>query len=318
MNNQLSEKPRAIFLMGPTATGKTDLAVALREHLPIEIINVDSAQIYRGMDIGTAKPSAQILALAPHRLISFCDPARTYSAAQFAHDAKREITDIVAKNRIPLLVGGSMLYFKVLLEGLAELPDADADIRVQIQRQADSEGWPSLHRELQAIDPHTASRLHPNHSQRIQRAIEVYRVTGIPLSELQKKSQDGVQEAYDIKQFALMPEDRKLLHHRIEKRFLSMMELGFEAEVRALFERGDLNATMPAIRSVGYRQLWDYFDGQCHLNEAIERAVIATRQLAKRQQTWLRRWTNVEKIKIDSQGSYRSTRELCEIFLKTL
>ena len=304
--------------MGPTATGKTDLAVALREHLPVEIINVDSAQIYRGMDIGTAKPSAQILALAPHRLISFCDPAQSYSAAQFAHDAKREMADIVAKNRVPLLVGGSMLYFKVLLEGLAELPHADAEIRDQIQRQADSEGWPSLHRELQAIDPLTASRLHPNHSQRIQRAVEVYRLTGIPLSELQKKSQDGVEVAYNIKQFALMPEDRKLLHHRIEKRFLSMMERGFEAEVRAMFDRGDLNATMPAIRSVGYRQLWDYFDGQCHLNEAIERAVIATRQLAKRQQTWLRSWTNAQKIKIDSEGSYRSRVNLCEIFLKTL
>ncbi len=304
--------------MGPTATGKTDLAVALREHLPVEIINVDSAQIYRGMDIGTAKPSAQILALAPHRLISFCDPAQSYSAAQFAHDAKREMADIVAKNRVPLLVGGSMLYFKVLLEGLAELPHADVEIRDQIQRQADSEGWPSLHRELQAIDPLTASRLHPNHSQRIQRAVEVYRLTGIPLSELQKKSQDGVEDAYNIKQFALMPEDRKLLHHRIEKRFLSMMERGFEAEVRAMFDRGDLNATMPAIRSVGYRQLWDYFDGQCHLNEAIERAVIATRQLAKRQQTWLRSWTNAQKIKIDSEGSYRSRINLCEIFLKTL
>ena len=304
--------------MGPTATGKTDLAVALREHLPVEIINVDSAQIYRGMDIGTAKPSAQILALAPHRLISFCDPAQSYSAAQFANDAKREMADIVAKNRVPLLVGGSMLYFKVLLEGLAELPHADAEIRDQIQRQADSEGWPSLHRELQAIDPLTASRLHPNHSQRIQRAVEVYRLTGIPLSELQKKSQDGVEVAYDIKQFALMPEDRKLLHHRIEKRFFSMMERGFEAEVSAMFDRGDLNATMPAIRSVGYRQLWDYFDGQCHLNEAIDRAVIATRQLAKRQQTWLRSWTNAQKIKIDSEGSYRSRINLCEIFLKTL
>ena len=228
--------------MGPTASGKTDLAVALHKHLPVEIINVDSAQIYRGMDIGTAKPDKHTLEIAPHRLMSFCDPAESYSAAQFAIDARREMTEITANNKVPLLVGGTMLYFKVLLEGLAQLPEADTKIRNQIQQQADSEGWPSLHRELQKIDPVAASRLHPNHSQRIQRAIEVYRITGTPLSELQKQSKTGLDNVYDIKQFALVAQDRRLLHQRIEKRLQIMMKLGFENEVKALYQRGDLDA----------------------------------------------------------------------------
>ena len=315
---QSSTKSRAIFIMGPTASGKTDLAVELRKYLPVEIVNVDSAQIYRGMDIGTAKPDKQILESAPHRLMSFCDPAQSYSAAQFASDAQREMADIVANNKVPLLVGGSMLYFKVLLEGLAELPEADAEIRDQIQQQAEREGWPSLHKELQQIDPPTAGRLHPNHSQRIQRAIEVYRITGKPLSELQKQSQSGVEDVFDIQQFALIPEDRELLHRRIEERFHAMMERGFEAEVGALYQRGDLGITMPSIRSVGYRQLWDYFDGHCSLDEAVEQAIIASRQLAKRQLTWLRSWPNALQIPIDSDDSYYNTEDLCQTFLKTL
>lgn len=318
MIKQLSKKPQAIFIMGPTASGKTDLAVALHKHLPVEIINVDSAQIYRGMDIGTAKPDKRTLEIAPHRLMSFCDPAESYSAAQFAIDARREMTEITANNKVPLLVGGTMLYFKVLLEGLAQLPEADTKIRNQIQQQADSEGWPSLHRELQKIDPVAASRLHPNHSQRIQRAIEVYRITGTPLSELQKQSKTGLDNVYDIKQFALVAEDRRLLQQRIEKRLQIMMKLGFENEVRALYQRGDLDTSKPAIRSVGYRQLWDYFEGHCCLSEAEERAVIATRQLAKRQQTWLRSWPNAQQVLVDGENGYYNTDDLCETFLKTL
>jgi tRNA dimethylallyltransferase len=318
LEKQLPTKPRAIFLMGPTASGKTDLALALHRQLPVEIINVDSAQIYRGMNIGTAKPDANVLATAPHRLISFCDPAQPYSAAQFARDAQREMAEIVASNKVPLLVGGTMLYFKVLLEGMAELPEADAQIRDEIQQQAQREGWPSLHRELEAVDPLTASRLHPNHSQRIQRALEVYRITGKALSELQNQTQIGIESLYDIKQFALIPNDRHRLHQKIEARFHAMIEEGLEAEVKTLYQRGDLTKTMPAIRSVGYRQLWDYFEGHCSLNQAIERAVIATRQLAKRQLTWLKSWPNTQQINIDNEIGFCDTDDLCQSLLKTL
>lgn len=311
-------KPKAIFLMGPTASGKTDLAIALRGHLPVELINVDSAQVYTGMDIGTAKPDRQALDLAPHRLISFRDPAQAYSAADFAADAKREMEDIVSAGRIPLLVGGTMLYFKVLLEGLSDLPEADQGIRDAIQQRADRDGWPSVHRELQRVDAVTAESLHPNHSQRIQRALEVYQLTGRPLSELQASTGGGIQEHYDIRQFALIPNNRQLLHKRIESRFYSMMDQGFEAEVEKLYRRGDLQASLPAIRSVGYRQLWDYFEGNCDLSEAIERGIVATRQLSKRQQTWLRNWSNCEQIVVDNDSGYLSTDDLCKLCLKCI
>ena len=304
--------------MGPTASGKTDLAIALRGHLPVELINVDSAQVYTGMDIGTAKPDRQALDLAPHRLISFRDPAQAYSAADFAADAKREMEDIVSAGRIPLLVGGTMLYFKVLLEGLSDLPEADQGIRDAIQQRADRDGWPSVHRELQRVDAVTAESLHPNHSQRIQRALEVYQLTGRPLSELQASTGGGIQEHYDIRQFALIPNNRQLLHKRIESRFYSMMDQGFEAEVEKLYRRGDLQASLPAIRSVGYRQLWDYFEGNCDLSEAIERGIVATRQLSKRQQTWLRNWSNCEQIVVDNDSGYLSTDDLCKLCLKCI
>jgi tRNA dimethylallyltransferase len=304
--------------MGPTASGKTDLAIALRGHLPVELINVDSAQVYTGMDIGTAKPDRQALDLAPHRLISFRDPAQAYSAADFAADAKREMEDIVSAGRIPLLVGGTMLYFKVLLEGLSDLPEADQGIRDAIQQRADRDGWPSVHRELQRVDAVTAESLHPNHSQRIQRALEVYQLTGRPLSELQASTGGGIQEHYDIRQFALIPNNRQLLHKRIESRFYSMMDQGFEAEVEKLYRRGDLQASLPAIRSVGYRQLWDYFEGNCDLSEAIERGIVATRQLSKRQQTWLRNWSNCEQIAVDNDNGYLSTDDLCKLCLKCI
>lgn len=318
MRDRDSPKPKAIFLMGPTASGKTDLAIALRGHLPVDLINVDSAQVYTGMDIGTAKPDRQALDLAPHRLISFRDPAQAYSAADFAADAKREMEDIVSAGRIPLLVGGTMLYFKVLLEGLSDLPEADQGIRDAIQQRADRDGWPSVHRELQRVDAVTAESLHPNHSQRIQRALEVYQLTGRPLSELQASTAGGIQEHYDIRQFALIPNNRQLLHKRIESRFYSMMDQGFEAEVEKLYRRGDLQASLPAIRSVGYRQLWDYFEGNCDLSEAIERGIVATRQLSKRQQTWLRNWSNCEQIAVDNDSGYLSTDDLCKLCLKCI
>lgn len=304
-----------IFLMGPTASGKTDLAISLLEHMPVELINVDSAQIYKQMDIGTAKPDAETLKKAPHRLLGFCDPADAYSAADFANDAKKEIANIHSMQRIPLLVGGSMLYFKVLLEGLSDLPSADADIRKSIQEQADKEGWASLHQQLQLIDPTTAEKLHPNHSQRIQRALEVYKITGTPLSELQNQSEGGIEDYYDVRQYSLVMQNRTLLHQRIEQRFMLMMKTGFAAEVEQLFNRGDLHPDMPSIRAAGYRQLWDYFEGHCSLDEAVEKAIIATRQLAKRQQTWLRNWSNSQKIQVDNQNGYLQAKELCEIFL---
>lgn len=304
-----------IFLMGPTASGKTDLAISLLDHMPIELVNVDSAQIYRQMDIGTAKPDAETLRKAPHRLLSFCDPAETYSAADFAIDAKKEIADIHNTGRIPLLVGGSMLYFKVLLEGLSDLPAADKAIRQSIQEQADKEGWASLHQQLQLVDPKTAARLHPNHSQRIQRALEVYQITGTPLSELQSQSGGGIQELYDVRQYALTMQDRALLHQRIEMRFMAMMDAGFADEVEALYRRGDLHADMPSIRAAGYRQLWDYFEGRYGLDEAVEKAIIATRQLAKRQQTWLRNWPNSREIQVDNHKGYLDQEDLYKIFL---
>ena len=304
-----------IFLMGPTASGKTDLAISLLEHLPVELINVDSAQIYQQMDIGTAKPDSETLSKAPHRLLSFCDPADAYSAADFANDAKKEIADIHSMGRIPLLVGGSMLYFKVLLEGLSDLPSADADIRKGIQEQADREGWASVHQQLQLVDPITAEKLHPNHSQRIQRALEVYKITGIPLSELQSQSQGGIEQDYDVRQYALVMQNRALLHQRIEQRFMAMMEAGFASEVEQLFRRGDLHADLPSIRAAGYRQLWDYFEGYCGLDEAVEKAIIATRQLAKRQQTWLRNWPNCQQIQVDNQQGYLDQKDLYKNFL---
>ena len=301
--------------MGPTASGKTDLAVSLRDHMPVELINVDSAQIYQQMDIGTAKPDAETLTKAPHRLLGFCDPADAYSAADFAIDAKKEIADIHSMGRIPLLVGGSMLYFKVLLEGLSDLPPADADIRQTIQEQADKEGWTSLHQQLQLVDPITAARLHPNHSQRIQRALEVYKITGTPLSELQNQSEGGIKDQYDVRQYALVMQNRALLHQRIEQRFMEMMDAGFVDEVEALYKRGDLHADLPSIRAAGYRQLWDYFDGHYGLDEAVEKAIIATRQLAKRQQTWLRNWPNSREILVDDQQGYLNQKDLYKNFL---
>ncbi|MDG1164640.1 MAG: tRNA (adenosine(37)-N6)-dimethylallyltransferase MiaA [Porticoccaceae bacterium] len=318
MSSQPGNLPRAIFVMGPTASGKTDLAIELRKHLPVELINVDSAQVYRQLNIGSAKPDAETLEAAPHRLLDIRDPSQAYNAADFLADAKTEMEEIVESGKIPLLVGGSMMYFKVLLEGLSDLPEANQQIRDELEQRASVEGWPSLYTELQQVDPVTASRLHPNHSQRIQRALEIYRITGVAMSSLQGSSVGGLQDYYDIVQFSLIPQNRSQLHNRIEFRFKQMMELGFEREVQNLYLRGDLHVNLPAIRSVGYRQLWDYCAGECNLSEAVEKGVIATRQLAKRQMTWLRNWPKAIEIKVDNQSGYLSTEEICAQCLKML
>ena len=304
--------------MGPTASGKTALAIELRKQLPVELINVDSAQIYVGLDIGSAKPDAATLAAAPHRLLDIRDPTQAYSAADFLVDAKAEMADIVAAGKVPLLVGGSMMYFKVLLEGLSDLPEANPQIRAEIEQQAALQGWPALYRELEKVDPQMAGRLHPNHSQRIQRALEVYRITGVPMSSLQGNSTGGLGDSYDIVQFSLLPQNRSLLHSRIETRFQQMMKSGLEQEVRALYQRGDLHADLPAIRSVGYRQLWDYCSGKCSLAEAQKKAVVASRQLAKRQLTWLRNWPQAIEIAVDSQSGFLTVDEISAQCLKYL
>ena len=283
-------KPLAIFLMGPTASGKTDLAIQLRQKLPVEVISVDSALIYRGMDIGTAKPSKAELALAPHRLIDICDPAESYSAANFRTDALREMQEISAQGKIPLLVGGTMLYYKALLEGLSPLPSADEKVRSEIEAKAALIGWGGLHQELSKIDPISAQRINPNDSQRINRALEVFYLTGKTLTEL--TAQKGEALPYDILQFAIAPEQREVLHRRIEQRFHKMIELGFQQEVEKLYRRPDLNENLPSIRCVGYRQMWEYLRGDYDHDEMVFRGICATRQLAKRQITWLRGWTS--------------------------
>ena len=283
-------KPLAIFLMGPTASGKTDLAIQLRQQLPVEVISVDSALIYRGMDIGTAKPSKAELALAPHRLIDICDPAESYSAANFRTDALREMQEIRAQGKIPLLVGGTMLYYKALLEGLSPLPSADEKVRSEIEAKAALIGWAGLHQELCKIDPISAQRINPNDSQRINRALEVFYLTGKTLTQL--TAQKGEALPYDILQFAIAPEQREVLHLRIEQRFHKMIELGFQREVEKLYRRPDLNENLPSIRCVGYRQMWEYLRGDYDHDEMIFRGICATRQLAKRQITWLRGWTS--------------------------
>ncbi len=277
--------------MGPTASGKTALAIRLRQTLPVELISVDSALVYKGMDIGTAKPDAHELSQAPHRLLDIIDPAQAYSAADFRRDALKAMAEIVAAGRIPLLVGGTMLYFKALLEGLSPLPSADPTIRAEIERQAAEQGWDALHRKLQDIDPVAAQRIHPNDPQRLSRALEVFFISGKTLTELTQTSGEAL--PYQVHQFAIAPASRELLHQRIEQRFHQMLASGFEAEVRALFARGDLHTDMPSVRCVGYRQMWSYLAGEISYDEMVYRGICATRQLAKRQMTWLRGWEGV-------------------------
>jgi tRNA dimethylallyltransferase len=274
--------------MGPTAAGKTDLAVTLVEQLPMDIISVDSVMVYRGMDIGSAKPDSATLARAPHRLIDIRDPAEAYSAAQFRDDALREMAEISGEGRIPLLVGGTMLYFRALLSGLSSLPSADAEIRTRLEAEAEVEGWASLHRRLAEVDAAAAARIHPNDPQRIQRALEVYELTGVPLSELQQQQQVDQPLPYRIIKLAVAPAERSVLHQRIGQRFEQMLREGLVEEVENLRLRGDLHLDLPALRAVGYRQVWEFLDGDIDYTEMVERGIIATRQLAKRQFTWLR------------------------------
>ncbi len=289
-----------IFLMGPTCSGKTALAVELVQRLPLEIINVDSALVYDGLTIGAAKPEPELLARAPHRLLGFRDLTEPYSAAEFREDALREIAEIHAAGRVPLLVGGTMLYFKALVEGLAQLPAADAQVRAELEAEAADKGWPAMHFQLAQVDPVTAARLKPTDSQRIQRALEVYRVSGEPLSHHHARQQAvplsdselSHTPAFPYTRFhlAIAPKTRALLHQRIALRFRQMLDDGLVGEVQALRQRGDLSADLPAIKAVGYRQVWEYLEGHYDLDAMQERGIVATRQLAKRQFTWLRGW----------------------------
>ena len=274
--------------MGPTASGKTALAVSLVERFPLEIISVDSALVYRGMDIGSAKPDAATLARAPHHLLDIRDPTAAYSAAAFCDDARRLMADIVARGRVPLLVGGTMLYFRALLRGLDDLPRADPALRKALEAEAKARGWPALHAELATVDPATAARLAPNDSQRIGRALEIFRLTGTPMSALLDRVQSEL--PYRVLQLALIPSDRAVLHQRIAARFDAMLAEGLVDEVEFLRRAYALSPDLPAMRAVGYRQAWAYLDGDIDMKVLREQGIAATRQLAKRQLTWLRSW----------------------------
>ena len=276
-----------VLLLGPTGAGKTAVAIELAARMPAEIVSVDSALVYRGLDIGTAKPDAAMRAQVPHHLIDILDPAQPYSAGQFVRDAVATIDAIQARGRIPLLTGGTMLYFHALLHGLAELPEADPDLRRELDERAAREGTAALHAELARVDPQAAARIHPNDPQRIQRALEVFQLTGQPISELQASQRVPLADR-NVVEVVLSPARRAVLHQRIEARFHAMMAAGFLEEVRDLRARGDLDAQTPSMRAVGYRQLWAHLDGAYGLEEAVRRGIVATRRLAKRQLTWLR------------------------------
>ena len=283
----LPARPKAILLMGPTASGKTAAALELARHFPIELISVDSAQVFADMNVGTAKPDAATLAAFPHHLIDLITPEEAYSAARFRNDALACMADIVRRGRIPLLVGGTMLYYKALLEGLAELPAADPAIRAEIDALAATHGWPAVHAELARVDPETARRLHPTDSQRLQRALEIYRLSGIPMSALLAQGEKQT-PAYDYLALGLLPSDRAVLHTRIAARFDEMLAQGLEDEVSALRQRYRLSLELPSMRCVGYRQVWEAQDGRIPRGELRDRGIYATRQLAKRQLTWMK------------------------------
>ena len=289
------DDPFAICIMGPTATGKTDLAMALVDEIPADIISVDSAMVYRGMDIGSAKPDQATLEKYPHRLINICDPSEAYSAGRFRDDALAEMAQITAHDRVPVLAGGTMLYFRTLQQGIAELPDANAEIRQRLDQEASESGWDTLHQRLSEIDPVSAERIHPNDPQRIQRALEVYEVSGKTLTEFwQEQAASKLQ--YQLVKIALMPPDRVDLRKRIEQRFDLMLEAGLVEEVERLYQRGDLTPDLSSIRAVGYRQVWAMLDGEYDMATMREKAITATAQLAKRQMTWLRKEENCNFI----------------------
>lgn len=296
MNEQSDKRPLAVAIMGPTASGKTAAALAIAQQVPCEIISVDSALVYRGMDIGTAKPSKEELAAVPHHLIDIIDPLDSYSVAQFRKDTLRLVEEISARGKLPLLVGGTMLYYKGLSDGLDDLPGADAALRAQLDQEASRIGWPAMHARLAQVDPQTAARLKPADAQRIQRALEIYALSGKPMSELLAQ-REKEELPFDLASFALEPSDRAWLHERIARRFDIMLDAGFLDEVKTLRARGDLHLGLPSIRCVGYRQAWEYLDGTIDYTAMRETGIIATRQLCKRQLTWLRAMP--ERIVVD-------------------
>jgi len=288
-----------VCLLGPTAAGKTDLAIELAQARDCELVSVDSALVYRGLEIGAARPGY------PHHLVGIRDPAEVYSVADFVADADRLAGEITARGRIPLLVGGTMLYFRAFLQGLSDMPTADPALRAEIEAEAAQHGWPRLHAALAQVDPEAAARIHPNHSQRLVRALEVYRASGVPISrwQCQPGARPRPSERYRVVQIAIRPVERAELHRRIARRFEAMLAAGLLAEVAALWRRGDLGPELPAVRAVGYRQLWQHLAGECPLEEAVLRAIAATRQLAKRQLTWLRKWPELHWILTDPRGN---------------
>jgi len=291
VSNGINSALPVIAIMGPTASGKTGLALDIAAKVESEVISVDSALVYKGMDIGTAKPTQEEQAGVAHHLIDIIDPVQSYSVSQFVNDTNALIGDILARGKVPILAGGTMMYFNALINGISPLPKSDETIRDEITQQAQRLGWSKLHDELRGVDPISGERIHPNDPQRITRALEVYRSTGKTLTHWQQ--QEGEKCPYNIAQFAIAPADRAVLHERIATRFDLMLEQGFENEVVKLYERSDLHEDLPSIRSVGYRQMWQYLDGQLSYAEMRERGIIATRQLAKRQLTWLRGWEQV-------------------------
>ncbi len=292
-----------IFLMGPTATGKTEIAVSLSRQNPIDVISVDSAMVYRGMDIGTAKPSKVLLKEVPHRLIDICEPDETYSAAKFRLDALLAINEIHSQNRIPLLVGGTGLYFRALETGISDLPDADAEVRQQLESEAEQIGWQAMHRRLAEIDPASAERIHSNDPQRIQRALEIYEISGRSMTD-HYEDETTNPFPFEVIKIILNPDDRSILHERIKHRFLNMLDEGLVEEVRTFHENKRFIGSLPSMRTVGYRQVWNYLDGETDYEEMIEKGIIATRQLAKRQMTWLRKEENGIWLDCDASGLF--------------
>ena len=323
MKNTLTENISSspiLCLAGPTAAGKTGIALELARHHNFEIISVDSALVYRGLDIGSGKPDRHTLAELPHHLVDIRDPSEPYSAAEFREDAIRIAQEIIAKGKRPLLVGGTMLYFKVLRDGLASMPAADPEIRQQILALGEEKGWQAVHDRLAEVDPESAARIHPNDPQRLQRALEIYESTGISMTEHHNQEQANQTilppALSNLVFIAIHPTERAILHQQIESRFHQMLEDGFINEVKVLFDRGDLDRNLPAIRSVGYRQIWDYLDGQYEYDTMVNKGIAATRQLAKRQLTWLRSWQDLHRVEAEMGSESENIVNKCLKLLK--